>query len=433
MVNKSYTNFEEQLREAVIGVEVPYDASSWAGMEQKLDSKAFKAKLTKAGLIAASVAVIAIVTFFVMDDDSSQLAIENIQPVTEQGIIKENAEVVQIEKDQTTTNNNLTENNSHEDQIVKINNVEENDNKSNEVVKDNTPLITETKKEIIKQPVQKKEVKPNTIANEIAELEGFDMLNASFSAAIQSACKYVQIQFNTEETGAKKYTWEFGDGTTSNKQNPTHSYSEAGAYTVKLTVQGKNINSRTSRSIPAMITIHKSPIADFEWKASSTMSYDQSLSFENKSFDGVNSYWKFGDSSTDKEMNPKHTFQQKGNYTVQLITVNAFGCGDTVEQKVPVIKDYNLLAPNVFSPNGDGINDTWIPVALKFSDADFTVNVIDPVTGKVVFTTSNKSFEWDGRILGGGTVPSGKTYIWVASVKEGNGKAKQYKGSIIIK
>ncbi len=61
-----------------------------------------------------------------------------------------------------------------------------------------------------------------------------------------------------------------------------------------------------------------------------------------------------------RSTNASHQYQYPGDYTVTLHAYNDIGCEDTaMRQFMKVIPDKVLIIPNVFSPNGDGANDTW--------------------------------------------------------------------------
>jgi uncharacterized repeat protein (TIGR01451 family) len=64
---------------------------------------------------------------------------------------------------------------------------------------------------------------------------------ANFTANVTNGLTTLDVQFNdTSINNPTTWTWDFGDGTTSNEQNPTHTYTHAGTYTVKLTVTTNN-------------------------------------------------------------------------------------------------------------------------------------------------------------------------------------------------
>ncbi len=70
--------------------------------------------------------------------------------------------------------------------------------------------------------------------------------------------------------------------------------------------------------------------------------------------------WDFGDESQAYTEIATHTYQQVGTYDVTLYTENLDGCDTTVTLSTFEVKELNFCIPNVFTPNGDGINDTWI-------------------------------------------------------------------------
>jgi len=63
---------------------------------------------------------------------------------------------------------------------------------------------------------------------------------ANFSANVTSGCAPLTVQFTDLSTNATGWNWNFGDGTNSTLQNPMHTYSTAGNYTVNLTVSNAN-------------------------------------------------------------------------------------------------------------------------------------------------------------------------------------------------
>ena len=90
-----------------------------------------------------------------------------------------------------------------------------------------------------------------------------------------------------------------------------------------------------------------------------------------------------------------------GVYTVTLIVTNNQGCTDTISTNIIVYDE--LTIPNVFSPNGDGINDFFEIEALKPNSPLTILNR----WGNVVFTTTNYQNNWDGTDQNGATLTEG--------------------------
>jgi gliding motility-associated-like protein len=99
--------------------------------------------------------------------------------------------------------------------------------------------------------------------------------------------------------------------------------------------------------------------------------------------------------------------------TIYVLTVKSLhGCGTDVDETlVNVYK--NLSIPNVFTPNGDGINDTWSILQLE-SYPDVRVTVCNRY-GQQVFLSNGYGTEWDGSV-NGQPVPAG-TYYYVIDLR----------------
>ena len=138
-----------------------------------------------------------------------------------------------------------------------------------------------------------------------------------------------QRQFLDSSIGADTWHWDFGDGDTSNLQNPVHTYTAAGTYIVSLTVTNFKTGCSFTRKNPVTILNLKSDfIADTAICTGSSAKF-QVLNIDTSQ---VLSYsWDFGDGNTVTEFagNVQHTYPVSGKYTIKLITTNAYGCADT--------------------------------------------------------------------------------------------------------
>ncbi|AKB52508.1 Chitin binding protein [Methanosarcina barkeri str. Wiesmoor] len=147
---------------------------------------------------------------------------------------------------------------------------------------------------------------------------------AAFSASPTSGKSPLNVKFTDKSTGIPaKWRWDFGDGTKSFHQNPTHKYSKAGKYTVTLKVtNAAGINTATKSNY---ITVTAKPVAAFSASPTSGK-YPLNVKFTDKSTGSPTKWkWDFGDGTKSFHQNPTHKYSKAGKYTVTLKVTNAVG------------------------------------------------------------------------------------------------------------
>jgi PKD repeat protein len=151
-------------------------------------------------------------------------------------------------------------------------------------------------------------------------------------AAFSSVTSGLTVQFTDQSTGTPPltYAWNFGDGTTSAEQSPTHPYTAAGTYTVTLTVS--NV-AGTSVPATATITVAVPPVAAF---ASAPSGLTVQFTDQSTGTPPLTYAWNFGDGTTSAEQNPSHTYASAGTYTVTLTVTNSAGVSSTATATVSV-------------------------------------------------------------------------------------------------
>ena len=136
----------------------------------------------------------------------------------------------------------------------------------------------------------------------------------------------LSVQFTDLSEGAISWKWSFGDGNISTEQNPTHTYSKAGQYTVTLTannVAGSNVV--TKYSYISVVNALEAPVAAFSAFPTSGKTL-LNVSFTDKSTGSPTSWkWSFGDGNVSTEQNPTHTYSKAGQYTISLTVNNVAG------------------------------------------------------------------------------------------------------------
>ncbi len=151
---------------------------------------------------------------------------------------------------------------------------------------------------------------------------------ANFCGCVRVACAPHEVEFTDWSIGCiDTWEWDFGDPNSgsanySNDENPTHTYSLPGIYTVTLTITGANGSSTKVKE--DYVTIRRFPYADFIVSNLSGCA-PVIVQFENRSFDAVAYLWDFGDGTTSTEVNPTHEYATSGTYTVTLAALNECG------------------------------------------------------------------------------------------------------------
>jgi gliding motility-associated-like protein len=117
--------------------------------------------------------------------------------------------------------------------------------------------------------------------------------------------------------------------------------------------------------------------------------------------------------------NPVAELTETATYSV--LVSNSFGSSVTLSITIEVMEDYNLVASNLVSPNGDGVNDNWqIENLNNYPNNEL---VISDRNNNILYRQKNYSNNWDGQ-YNGSILPSGTYYYLLtfnsgASVKRG--------------
>jgi PKD repeat protein len=163
--------------------------------------------------------------------------------------------------------------------------------------------------------------------------------SAVFNADVVSGETPLSVVFTDASSNSPtSWSWNFGDGSTSTEQSPTHVYASSGVYTVVLTVinpTGSDTETKTN-----YINAVTDPTAAFSWGRSNVTTYY----FVDQSLENPTSWsWEFGDGTTSAVQDPAHAYATQGNYTVNLTVSNLAG-SDTISKFVNVsVQPTNLI------------------------------------------------------------------------------------------
>lgn len=155
---------------------------------------------------------------------------------------------------------------------------------------------------------------------------------ADFMAPVTSRCEPpLTVNFQDLSTGgAVAWQWDFGDGNTSTQQNPLHTYTNYGNFTVTL-IATNVFGCTDTITRTDYIRIRRAAISIPALPARGCIPFTISPVPVISALDAVTSFeWDFGDGGTSFLPNPTHTYTVQGTYTVRLIITTSTGCRDTL-------------------------------------------------------------------------------------------------------
>jgi len=135
----------------------------------------------------------------------------------------------------------------------------------------------------------------------------------------------------------QSYHWDFGDGTTSEGQSPSHTYEEPGTYTVTLTVTDNDGSESTTTTV---VVVNAAPEAIIEVDSTTVLANEGVLFRGSSSSDSdgtIESYkWSFGDGSESTLVDPTHTYPHTGVFSVQLVVTDDAGATGEAQTTITV-------------------------------------------------------------------------------------------------
>ncbi len=190
-----------------------------------------------------------------------------------------------------------------------------------------------------------------------------------------------------------QWYWDFGDGTPpSTAQNPKHTYTDIGYYSVYLSVTSST-GCKGATSASRYIRMVNGVKADFNAVGPSTCQPPFTVDYPNlTSGPGNLTYnWNLGNATTSTQISPTGTYATPGTYNVKLVAQSDFGCSDSITKPIPIT----------------GITTSFQSSAVKDSSC-----IGIPITFQNTSSVTPISVTWD---FGDGTtfdglVPPAKTY-----------------------
>ena len=257
----------------------------------------------------------------------------------------------------------------------------------------------------------------------------YDRPNANFSAPVVDGCAPVTVNLvdnsNISSGTIVSYQWNVEAQGIINSQNPSYTFSTPGSYDVQLIVTS-DMGCLDTMSMLDYINAYSIPTAGFFATPNPATLGDALVSFTNSSsLDAVNFLWDFDGLGTSVGFEPQFDFAFADTFNITLIVSTIHGCSDTATGVVIVEDVSDIWTPNSFTPNNDGLNESWFPVGRNLGAGNTTIEVeVFDRWGMSVYYSADPNKPWLGKI--GGTAKDCPQDVYVYKIYFVNEKGKEF-------
>jgi gliding motility-associated-like protein len=415
------TPFEKEIKNAALEYETPYNPAAWNSLEKKLDHPSGGiSTFTKLFIAAMVISVVGVGVYFSTNSDEIEVSQEELIEIT------------------VPTETNLTETEPQvEDskELVATNTQKEAPKEMSKLtVLGETPSGEPTSEESVPEKENENEGQLNGVNPvELVETPKEKIIlpshpsSIAVSANVQSVCMGESVRCTSDYDNAQLLVWIVNGTEISKGEILEYAFNESpGMYSIFAKDKDRNIQSDVLeievKSVPESNFSLKKEIEEGAIPVVHGVPYAQAKYLAYR--------WEINSKVVSSSAELSQTLPDKGDYIVKLKVFDKNGCSSSTSQTFVNETDFNLLAPNSFSPNGDGINDTWMPKALTTGYYTFELQIFDR-TNRMVYSSNNPQSSWNGNT--DGSMPNaGDTFLWKATVTDSNGQSEIYGGSIVI-
>ncbi|HQQ94595.1 MAG TPA: gliding motility-associated C-terminal domain-containing protein [Bacteroidia bacterium] len=232
--------------------------------------------------------------------------------------------------------------------------------------------------------------------------------------------------FSVQTTGGAALhntLWEIGQQVY-NGAVLNHCFNQPGNVEIKTSFES---DQNCKGNLSLIIEVYPLPEAGFTYSPAKPVENQDLVFFTNQSKGEYQSKWtwSFNDGGQRKGENCSYLFSEAGVYVIALQVENKWACADTLIKTIEVLPDYNVYVPNAFTPNGDGLNDTFFPVLRGVKT--FQMDVFDR-WGALIFGSNSPEHVWDGTYRGEACKQD--VYNYRLHILNNRGEEKDYTGNI---
>ena len=233
---------------------------------------------------------------------------------------------------------------------------------------------------------------------------------ADFVADPMIGCTPLNVSFTNRSILGVSLVWDFGDGEKSNEINPRHEYLNPGEYTVTLTVIDSN-TCNVSSVYQQVIKVVDQSDANFSVEFNGC---NNQLSITNNTTRGFSYYWSFGNGDTSIQQTPDYQYSTPGTYEIELTVNKGSLCESSIKKPITVLKEVvpEFKLYNVFTPNGDGLNDCFQMDGELIECEEYKLQIFNR-WGEKVFETDDPEDCWNGGVHNNSNLLPAGTYFYL--------------------
>jgi gliding motility-associated-like protein len=237
-----------------------------------------------------------------------------------------------------------------------------------------------------------------------------DLSAFAVSAYPSSGCAPLTVLFSSEANPDEvAQGWTFSDGESSDADAPVHVFETPGTYGVEVTaVSTGNCPASIDFAVDSLVVVHPNPPVGFMATPQIVDITNPVVTLESL-VDSLNTVTYFGsDGGSLNAANGQYVFDNGGTFQLIQTVVSPEGCVSTAIGEV-VVNGTLFYAPTAFTPDGDGLNDVWLPVARGVSR--YHARIWNR-WGELVWSSQKAEEPWLGQSQSGTHFAPDGIYLW---------------------
>lgn len=263
------------------------------------------------------------------------------------------------------------------------------------------------------------------------DVEVFSLPQPSFSIDNFEGCVPFSVLFTQDSIQLASCQWNFGDGDFSaDCGSVSHVYTSPGCYDVGLTLTSYD-GCEASVMYTDIFCGLDNPESAFIYSPVAPTSDDPIIDLDEQAIGEIAWQWHIGSTELGTTPHLQYNMLDAGASTVDicLTVTDENACTDTFCRTIDLIEKLRVFVPNVFTPDGDGVNEVWFPRVL--GAVSYEVVVFDR-WGDVVFRSTTVGEPWLGGRQNGDYFVQDGLYHYILKVAGADLEVREYEGHVII-